>query len=261
MSSEVLRQERIGGTLALTIDRPDAGNAINSEVSAALEDALGRADHDPQLRAVVLTGMGDRFFCAGGDIKQYRKLRTRDQLEEAFARPRRVMDTLEALPVPVIAAVNGYALGGGAELMLACDIRLAAAEAKIGFPYVRLGLIAGWNGIERLARNCGYGTAIHLLATGDSVSAAKAERIGLVNAVVSDCSVVDAAMALAEKISDAAPLALAASKRALQSAYRLPQGEARNLTAEAFAELWVSEDHREAEAAFEEKRRPNFRGR
>ncbi|MFQ5520450.1 MAG: enoyl-CoA hydratase/isomerase family protein [Candidatus Methylomirabilia bacterium] len=261
MSSEVLRTERVGGALLLTIDRPDAGNAISAEVSAALEEALTGIDRDRGLRAVVITGAGGKFFCSGGDIKQYRQLRTEDELEAAFARPRRVLDTLEALPVPVIAAVNGYALGGGAELMLACDIRLAAPGATIGFPYVRLGLIAGWHGIERLARNCGYGTAIHLLATGEPVPAVEAQRLGLVNRVVTEKSVADAGLELAERFADAAPLALAASKQVLQSAYHLPRGEARILATEAFAKLWLSEDHREAEAAFAEKRSPRFRGK
>ncbi|MDX1432477.1 MAG: enoyl-CoA hydratase/isomerase family protein, partial [Gammaproteobacteria bacterium] len=141
MSGEVLRIERHGATVLLTIDRPHAGNSISAEVTAALDDAITSLGDDAGLRAVIITGAGEKFFSSGGDIKQYRALDTRAALEGAFARPRELLDRIEALPVPVIAAVNGYALGGGAELMLACDIRLAAPHATIGFPYVRLGLM------------------------------------------------------------------------------------------------------------------------
>ena len=143
------------GVAWLTFNRPEVRNALNltmvEDVRAALRALQARDD----VKVLVITGAGDKFFCSGGDIKQYRALRTREQLDDAFARPRRVLDRLEALPVPVIAAVNGYALGGGAELMLACDVRLAAAGARIGFPYVRLSLIPGWHGVERLVRTCG----------------------------------------------------------------------------------------------------------
>jgi enoyl-CoA hydratase len=256
----VLAVERLGAVVVFTIDREHAGNSISAEVTAAFEAALASLDGDADLRAVVITGRGERFFSAGGDIKQYRALRTREQLEEAFARPRRVMDSLESLPVPVIAAVNGYALGGGAELMLAADLRVAATRARIGFPYVRLSLMPGWNGIERLARICGYGAAMHLLATGEPVSAEEARRLGLVGEVV-EGDVREAALALARRFESTAPLALAACKRSLQAVSRLPAAEARAFANEQFAALWLSEDHREAEAAFAEKRDPRFRGR
>jgi len=143
LSSEVLRVERHGGAAVLTIERPHAGNSISADVTAALDGALDALDGESDLVAIVITGAGDKFFSSGGDIKQYRELVTREQLQSAFERPRRLLDRLEALPVPVIAAVNGIAMGGGAELMLACDLRLAAPTATIGFPYVRLGLIPG----------------------------------------------------------------------------------------------------------------------
>jgi len=138
LSSEVLRVERHGGAAVLTIERPHAGNSISADVTAALDGALDALDGESDLVAIVITGAGDKFFSSGGDIKQYRELVTREQLQNAFERPRRLLDRLEALPVPVIAAVNGIAMGGGAELMLACDLRLAAPTATIGFPYVRL---------------------------------------------------------------------------------------------------------------------------
>jgi enoyl-CoA hydratase/carnithine racemase len=151
-------------------------------------------------------------------------------------------------------------MGGGAELMLACDLRLAAPGASIGFPYVHLGLMPGWHGIERLSRSCGYANAMHLLATGEPVDAEEARRLGLVNRVCKDTPVVDAALALAEEFTRGAPLSLAASKRALRAAYQLPRDQARRLAEEVFEDLWMSEDHREAEAAFAAKRRPTFKG-
>jgi len=260
MSSEVLKVERRGGAALLTIDRPQAGNSISAEVTAALEGAVDALERDRDLVAIVITGAGDKFFSSGGDIKQYRELVTREQLQSAFARPRRLLDRLEALPVPVIAAVNGIALGGGAELMLACDVRIAAPTASIGFPYVRLGLTPGWHGAERLTRAIGYANAMHLLTTGEPVDAAEALRLGLVNRV-SDASVVDAALALTEKLAEAAPLSLAATKRVLLASSHLPREEARRIAEDDFADLWLSEDHREAEAAFAAKRRPVFKGK
>lgn len=258
-TTEVLSAERVGATQVLTITREHAGNAISREVTAALAGAVAALEGDRGLRAVVVTGAGSRFFASGGDIKQYRALETRAQLDAAFADARALMDAIEALPVPVIAAINGWALGGGAELALACDIRVAGVGARIGFPYVRLGLIAGWHGVERLARCCGYGVAMQLLALGDPVGAEEARRIGLVNEVV-EGDPRTAALALATRFHDAAPLSLAATKRVLQAAWMLPREEARRHAEEIFAELWLSEDHREAEAAFAEKRSPRFRG-
>jgi enoyl-CoA hydratase/carnithine racemase len=260
-SSEVLSVERRGAAALLTIERPHAGNSISAEVTTALDTALSALESERELAAIVITGAGDKFFSAGGDIKQYRELVTREQLQRAFERPRRLLDRLEALPVPVIAAVNGIAMGGGAELMLACDMRLAAPTATIGFPYVRLGLIPGWHGTERLARTCGYANAMHLLATGDPVDAEEARRLGLINRVCDDMPVVDAALALVEKLARAAPLSLAATKRVLLGAFQLPREQARRLAEAEFTDLWMSGDHREAEAAFAVKRRPEFKGK
>jgi len=260
MSEDVLHVERSGAALVLTITREHAGNSISREVTAAMEAAIAGTEGDGSLRAIVITGSGGKYFCSGGDIKQYRDLDTRARLAEVFARPRNLLDHLETLPLPVIAAVNGYALGGGAELMLACDIRLAAPEAKIGFPYVKLSLIPGWHGIDRLSRNCGYGAAMHLLTTGEPVSATEAKRLGLINEVITDGDVVGAALQLCGRLEAAAPLSLAATKRTLRSAYTEPRDVARRFAEEAFADLWMSDDHREAEAAFADKRPPKFRG-
>ena len=260
MTSEVVSTARIGPAMVVTIEREASGNAISREVVAGLTEGVREAEAADGLAALVITGRGEKFFAAGGDLKQYRKIGTRDELASAFAGPRALMDAIEALPVPVIAAINGYALGGGAELALAADLRLASENARIGFPYVKLGLIAGWDGVERLARCCGYGHAMHLLLTGEPVDAGRAERIGLVSEVVSG-DVLDAALAHAERFAGYAPLALHATKSMLRRALAAPADEARAEARAWFADLWVSEDHREAEAAFVEKRPPRFRGR
>ena len=260
MTSEVVTAERIGSAVVATIERASSGNAISREVVAGLADAVRRAEADDGAAALVVTGRGGKFFAAGGDLMQYRELRERNELATAFAGARALMDAIEALPKPVIAAVNGYALGGGAELALAADIRIATQGARIGFPYVRLGLIAGWDGMERLARCCGYGHAMHLLLTGEAVEAERAERIGLVSEVV-EGDALDAALAHAERFAEYAPLALGAAKRALRRVFAAPGTSAREEIRALFADLWVSEDHREAEAAFVEKRTPRFRGR
>jgi len=259
--SEILHVERRGAAVLLTIDRPHAGNSISSEVTSAIDSAVAAIEREDGVAGIVITGDGDKFFSSGGDIKQYRELATREQLARAFERPRSLLDRLERLPIPVIAAVNGIAFGGGAELMLACDLRLAAPGARIGFPYVRLGLIPGWHGVERLVRACGSSHAMYLLATGDPVSAEEALRLGLVHRVCDDIPVLDAALELVAGFAEAAPLSFAATKRVLRGADELPRDAARALAEQAFADLWMSEDHREAEAAFAHKRRPVFKGR
>ena len=260
MSSDVVTAERVGSAMVVRIDRESSGNAISREVVAGLAERVREAQAAAGLAAFVITGRGRKFFAAGGDLKQYREIRTRRDLSDAFGPARALMDDIEALPMPVIAAVNGYALGGGAELALAADLRIASENARIGFPYVKLGLIAGWDGMERLARCCGYGHAMHLLLTGEAIGAERAERIGLVSEVVSG-DVLDAALAHAERFASHAPLALRVTKTMLRRAFTEPARAAREEARAQFAELWVSEDHREAEAAFVEKRRPRFRGR
>ena len=260
MTSEVVTTERVGPAMVVRIDRESSGNAISREVVAGLAESVREAAAADGLAAVVITGSGGKFFAAGGDLKQYRELLTRSELATAFAGPRALMDAIETLPMPVIAAINGYALGGGAELALAADLRIASENARIGFPYVKLGLIAGWDGMERLARCCGYGHAMHLLLTGESIGAERAERIGLVSEVVSG-NVLDAALAHAERFAGYAPLALRATKTMLRRAFTGPAAPAREEAQAWFSDLWVSEDHREAETAFVEKRSPRFKGR
>lgn len=257
---EVLLVERHGDAAVLTLNRPQAGNSINAELSAALDEALARLAGDRTLRALVLTGAGQKFFCTGGDIKEYRALADRSAVEAVFGRTRRALDRLEDFPVPTIAAVEGHALGGGTEIVLACDLAIAGATARFGLPQVRLGIVPGWNGIERLVRRCGRGAALRMIAGGEPVDAAAARDLALVDEVAPAGAALEAALRLAGSFSAAAPLALVQAKRLVAAAARQGAEALRADACASFAELWFSADHREAEAAFMEKRAPRFVG-
>ena len=253
----VIKTEQQGTALVLTIDRPEAGNAINGAAAEALEAAVVAAAKDQTLRSVILTGEGEKFFCAGGDIKEYRAVQDRAALDEVMGRSRRALRGLEALDIPVIAAINGYCLGGGFEMILAADIRLADAEARFALPQARLGIIPGWHGLERLVGLVGRGQAIRLAGGGAGFDAAEAAGLGLIDEVVADKPVLSRALEIAAEFNQAAPLALKAVKKVAAMASPL----AANVSEDIFAELWFSADHREAEAAFAEKRSPKFEGR
>jgi enoyl-CoA hydratase/carnithine racemase len=171
-----------------------------------------------------------------------------------------VLDRIEGFPVPTIAAVEGHALGGGAEIVLACDHAFAGSTARIGFPQVKLGIVPGWNGIERLVARCGRRTALKFVARGDPVDAEEAQRAGLIDAVVPTGAALDAALALASSYKTVAPLALRQAKRLVAAAAPRLDEQRRADAAAAFVDLWFTSDHREAERAFAEKRAPRFRG-
>lgn len=244
----------------ITIEREDAGNSISAEVIEALEVFFTTAHEDEHLRAVVITGAGDRFFAAGGDVKRYRSLRSREQLRAAFDRPRRLMDRIEEFPLPVIAAINGWSLGGGSELVLACDLRIMDESARIGFPYAKLSLVAGWHGARRLVATVGQGAARNLLLRAHAIDALEALRIGLVHEVAAKGEALPCAMRIAAEFNDLAPLTVGATKRMLYAITNESASHARSVADREFEDLWVSDDHREAEAAFEEKREPVFKG-
>ena len=244
------------GVLILTIDRDGVGNAICRDTAQAMRDALDATAGRTDLRGIIVTGAGVRFFCTGGDLKAYRAISTPTELAETFAVVRGLLDALEAHPLPVIAAINGYALGGGAELALACDLRFATAAAKIGLPQAKLGIIPGWNGSARLMRAVGYAKAMRMLLTCEQLSAAEALADGLLDGVT-DGDVVDHAVGFLAGLP-AAPLAVSATKRALRAA---ADGDGKAVGEAILEELWFSEDHREAEKAFAEKRAPVFQGR
>lgn len=257
VSEAPLRQERVGGALLLTIDRPEAGNSLDEATILALQARVAAAGTDPSLRCIILTGTG-RFFCAGGDLKAYRALATPADLERVFGAARVLLDAIEACPLPVIAAIDGFALGGGAELALACDLRVAGGGARIGFPQLRLGIITGWDGMERLVRLAGRGTAMRLLLSGERLNAEAAREAALVEIVATDARA--AALDIASSLDSAAPLAIRGCKAAMRT-MDTPPAEVRRVAAEMFSRLWFTDDHREAERAFAEKRTPVFHGR
>ncbi len=256
----MLRRERRDGVEILTIDRQNFGNSISSGLTTELLEALEALAQDTALHAVVISGAGGKFFCTGGDVKEYRTIETPEDLNAHFERTRRAMDLLEALPVPVIAAVNGYALGGGAEILLCCDHRIADENAQIGWPQSRLGIIPAWNGIDRLVRDCGPRVASRLMTTGVRIPASEALALGIVDELAAPGEALAAALAHADLLRAAAPMALRFTKKVIKATGTETPQAVRQLQRDGFAELWFSADHKEAEAAFAEKRAPVFKG-
>jgi enoyl-CoA hydratase len=258
LSIDVERDD--GGVATVTVNRPEAMNAVDLDHAEALRDRLDELAGDEATRVIVLTGAGEKAFIAGADIKYMQSLGTIEA--------RRWADLghtcgalLETMPKPTIAAINGYALGGGCELALACDLRVAATTAKIGQPEINLGVMPGWGGAIRLARTTTLGYAKELIFTGRTVDAAEALERGIVNAVHEPGELMARVHELAATLVAKSPLALAYAKEAANLALQGPH--AANLATEArlFAMLFSSEDQKEGMAAFVEKREPRFSGR
>jgi enoyl-CoA hydratase len=249
---------RAGRVATVTLNRPEALNAFDEVQLAALLEALAALRHDPEVRCVILTGAGERAFAAGADIKRMLAMGETDRVE--FGRlGQRVGLAIEGLPQPVIAAVNGFAFGGGCEIALACDIRLASEKALFAQPEVMLGIPPGWGGSQRLPRVVGLGLAAELIFTGRRVDAAEALRIGLVNAVHPPDRLLPEAVALAEKIAANSPRAVRAAKAALLGAFeQTAKGLA--LESELFLACFGKADQIEGMSAFVEKRQPSFSG-
>lgn len=254
--------ERRGAIMVITINRPEARNAVNAGVSMAVGDALEEARRDTDIRAVVISGAGDKSFCAGADLKALARgenTRHPDHDEWGFAGY-----VSHFIDKPTIAAVNGTALGGGTELALASDLVVAAESAVFGLPEVKRGLIAGAGGVFRIVRQLPRKVAMELVFTGEPLSAADALNWGLVNDVVPDGTVVDAAIALAQRITVNAPLAVQASKRVAYGAddgLVVDEEAAWTRTKREFAGLLMTEDAKEGPLAFAEKRPPAWKGR
>jgi len=244
----------------VTVNRPQVMNALDDTTLRELTDAFIALAADPEVRCVILTGAGEKAFVAGADIAAMAELGP-DQGRDFAERGHRLGAVMESARAPIIAAVNGFALGGGLELALACDFALASSNAKLGLPEVGLGVIPGFGGTQRLARRIGPGRARELVYTGNLVGADEALRLGLVNAVTEPAGLLPAARALAEKIASRAPLAVAAAKRALREGADLPLGQALALEAELFGALFASADQKEGMRAFLAKRPPKFDGR
>jgi len=254
----LIHVEREDAVAVVTIDRQEAMNALDVATLTELRDRLRELAGEDETRAVILTGAGEKAFVAGADIKYMSGLGV-DEAKHWGALGHEVGRLLETMPKPTIAALNGFALGGGCELALACDIRYAASGAKLGQPEVNLGIIPGWGGTQRLARVCGLGIAKELIFTGRIVAAEEALRIGLVNGVHDP--VLDKARETAVLLSSKSPVSLRLMKDLANRA--LGGDHASNLDAEAdtFGELFASEDAKEGMTAFVEKREPLFKGR
>jgi enoyl-CoA hydratase len=243
----------------ITVSRPDKLNALNRETITALGEAIDRARASADVGGVILTGAG-RAFVAGADISQFPTL-TERQAREFALHGQTVFRRFETSSKPVIAAVNGFALGGGCELALACHVRIASDSAKLGQPEVKLGIIPGYGGSQRLPRIVGRGMALQLILTGETIDAKEALRIGLVNAVVPGAELMPAARKMMGAMLANAPVALALAIETINKGLDLPIEEGIALEAENFARCARTEDMREGATAFLAKRAPNFTGR
>ena len=246
------------GVALVTLHRPDVLNALSFDLLDELAAVLERLDGDPDCRAIVLTGSGSRAFAAGADIRELaRQTPVTLLVEDRFA----VWDRIGATRTPLIAAVRGFALGGGCELAMSCDIIVAAEDASFGQPEINLGVMPGAGGTQRMTRAIGKARAMDLILTGRTIGAAEAERIGLVSRVVAPEETLDEAIELASRIASQAPVAVLAAKEAIKQAGELPLSAGLQHERRAFYLLFASEDQGEGMAAFVGKRPPQWKGR
>ncbi len=257
---KTLIYEKTDNIGVLTINRPDKLNAISNELTEELKQLLDEIEEDEELRVMVITGAGDKAFVAGADIKE---LVDRDALVgRRVSRTRQdLFSRIENLPAPVIAAVNGYALGGGLELALACSIRLCSEKAQFGAPEVKLGIIPGDGGTQRLPRLVGLGRAMEMILSGDFIDAQEAYRIGLVNKVVPHEELMDSAMEMAKTIAQRPPLAVRYAKEAVNRSQEGDSVSGYALESYLHALTCATEDKKEGVSAFLEKRKGDFKGK
>jgi enoyl-CoA hydratase len=255
-----VRIEVRDGLGIVTIDRPKVLNALNAQTVGEIHEAFEQLRSNESVRAVIVTGAGEKAFVAGADINELAKL-TPTTGKETAERGQAVFRGIETFPKPVIAAINGFALGGGCELALACHIRIASENAQLGLPEVTLGIIPGYGGTQRMARLLGKGRTLELICSGDRISAAEAERIGLVNRVVPAAELMATAEELAKKIASRGPLAVKAAIEAVMAGSDMGFEEGQFLEATLFGLLASTEDMKEGMAAFLEKRKADFKGK
>jgi len=260
MAYENLLVERDGAVSVITINRPKTLNALNNQTMAELATAVDEIRADDSVRAVVLTGAGEKSFVAGADINEL-AVQTPVGGREHARSGQALFDRIERLGKPVIAAVNGFALGGGCELAMSCTLRLAADTAKFGQPEINLGLIPGYAGSQRLPRLVGRGRAAELLLTGAQISAEEAWRIGLVNRVVPAADLLREAKTLAHTLAAKAPVAVRYILEAMAGGLEMSFADAQDYEATLFGLVSTTEDMREGTRAFLEKRKPEFKGR
>ena len=260
MAYENLIYEKKDGIAWITFNRPKVLNALNRKTIEELQAILTDARDDTAVRVLILTGSEERAFVAGADINELAQ-QTPVHGKEFSLYGQGVFHLLETIGKPSICAINGFALGGGCELALSCSIRLASKTAKLGQPEVKLGILPGYGGSQRLARLCGKGMAHELCLTGEMINAEEAQRIGLVNHIYEPMELLPAAEAMAKKIIEKAPLAVKYCMEAIERGVEMPQEEGLFLEATLFGVCCATEDMREGTKAFLEKRPPNFQGK
>ena len=255
---EFVRYDSDGSIATLTVDHAPA-NALSNQVLTEIEQALGQAEHDPAVRCLIFTGAGEKFFIAGADITEFLTI-PREHYAERTAKGQKVTLQMETMAKPVVMAVNGYCLGGGCEMAMAGDIRIAAENAVFGQPEIKLGIIPGFGGTQRFTRLVGRSRAMELLMTGENIDAKTALELGLVTRVVPAADLAKEVRAVAEKLAAQAPLAIAAIKRAVFEGLDRPIEDALEVERREFAAIRFTDDAIEGITAFIEKRKPNFTG-
>ena len=262
MSWEFFNVEVVEEGIALvTINRPKVLNAVDFPTIKELGRVFDSLEEDKSVRAVILTGAGEKAFIAGGDIAAMNALKWPDEAREFVATGHRVISAIERSSKITIAAINGFALGGGTEIALCFDIRIASEKAKLGLPEVGVGLIAGWGGTQRLSRLVGKGKAKELIFTGEMVDANEALRIGLVNRVVPAEELIETCKKIARKILGNSPIAVLQSKKAINEGLQMSLDHGLKYEAEAWLVNYATEDRSEGLSAFLEKRKPVFKGK
>jgi enoyl-CoA hydratase/carnithine racemase len=249
-----------GGIVWVTLQRPDVMNCLSFPTLRRLRTVCEELRSDLSIRCVLITGAGDKAFCAGADLKERRTMPP-EKVPLFVRNIRRTMDDVETLPQPTVAVVNGFAFGGGTELLLACDLRVAAAHAQFGLTETTLAIIPGAGGTQRLPRLIGRSRAKDLILTGRKLDAAEAERIGLVNRLAPAGALRETALELARTIAANGPIAVRAAKAAIDQGTEHPLGEGLEVEARCYERVLATEDRLEALAAFAEKRRPEYQGR
>ena len=260
MADQNLLYQVQDGVALVTVNRPEKYNALNRQVIAELEQCVAEVERDPAVRAVIVTGAGEKAFVAGADINELAALEPIVARDHA-ARGQRLFTRIENLSKPVIAAINGFALGGGLELAMACGLRVASENARLGQPEVKLGILPGYGGTQRLPRLVGKGAALGMLLTGEPITAQEAYRIGLVQQVTAPGELLGAARQWAAKMLVKAPLALSLCLEAVNRGLEMPLDEAMAFEAAQFGLSCATEDMREGTRAFLEKRKAAFQGR
>ncbi len=260
MDFKYLLYEKKGSLAVVTVNRPEKLNAINRETFYELRSAFQAVESDEEVRVAILTGAGEKAFAAGADIEELARL-SPTEARDLSRLGQSVMEGIARLQKPVIAAVNGYALGGGLELALCCDFRIASENAKLGLPEVSLGLIPGYAGTQRLPRLVGKGRALEMIMTGDHIPAEEAARTGLVNRVVPLAELMPTCEKIASRIASRGPVAVRFAKEAVNRGLDGTLEEGSWLEQALFGLLWTTEDMKEGCSAFLEKRKPEFKGR